>query len=856
MATNDDLDDFFKKKDRKGKHKKQAGLLTNNQELLKQLEIVTSATSAFKENMDFDDDDEPQINDESILGTGVTEEARKHPIKHNKIKNPDNNKSINEPDTIISNEGQQPPQQQQQQSQQQQDEWEDFEGSNSKYEQLRLKFSRINNDNDYDDEFYDDENNPNNNDNNNDMSGDRQQQKDKPDKQQLVPTKKKDENVDDEELQQQASMDEPRPSIAEEILDFLIPSTPDPLKNPTKRDLSRTMWVSVLIIIFLSLLYSITTLTHFSSFKYEITDETKLDVIVNETIRLVAHCERISDSRLGNLIFFPIAVGLIIIFSWSTKRERKCLNTCDGRPGLIPPIEPFRTSNRFTTATIFGILSFEVLKIFEELLFRAADPFNHGVLVEIIERIAIVVLVGLRYYPVLASLQLRNVISRLLICLYVLGDIIFAIVREGSCMGFLPLSRYYSSIEEAKLRMELGTWFIVYGLIKTTPHFIFLSYIGAELCVRFAYDSIYVPLKKNQSIWSAPVVQQDEYEFAKYYVAKLFRQNFEQKQKRFEKFRIINKLDQQIPTTKTKKTIYPSRVKNFFNSIYHWDENFRFTTIATCTYTVAIVFLYYLACTFVFLYISRTTGHTLFLRYYIQSMINIEIKGLFSLRLEIITSAVIAFIIYAFQLFLGIQNYKKHKLDLFKGIYEDVPSPANFRPNAIVSKSVHYSGFLVGYMAWGFLICFHLIFLFLSFIRFITFQMRYFELVLAITVPVTVVYLLKMVTASSAGKFLFMQSDYEKINIDNRKTYAIFVYFNFFADCFLGVASCIIRLIKATFLNLVYMARLDYSFLGRPIEKFDLGYAAYVSYLHMEVTHTHPVMLANFDSESPSGIRV
>jgi len=38
MATNDGLDDFFKKKDRKGnKHKKQAGILTNNEELLKQL---------------------------------------------------------------------------------------------------------------------------------------------------------------------------------------------------------------------------------------------------------------------------------------------------------------------------------------------------------------------------------------------------------------------------------------------------------------------------------------------------------------------------------------------------------------------------------------------------------------------------------------------------------------------------------------------------------------------------------------------------------------------------------------------------------------------------------------------------
>jgi hypothetical protein len=38
MAANDDLDDFFKKKDRKGnKHKKQPPLLTKNEELLKQL---------------------------------------------------------------------------------------------------------------------------------------------------------------------------------------------------------------------------------------------------------------------------------------------------------------------------------------------------------------------------------------------------------------------------------------------------------------------------------------------------------------------------------------------------------------------------------------------------------------------------------------------------------------------------------------------------------------------------------------------------------------------------------------------------------------------------------------------------
>jgi hypothetical protein len=159
----------------------------------------------------------------------------------------------------------------------------------------------------------------------------------------------------------------------------------------------------------------------------------------------------------------------------------------------------------------------------------------------------------------------------------------------------------------------------------------------------------------------------------------------------------------------------------------------------------------------------------------------LEFKGFFSLRTEIILSAVVTVIIYGFQLYLGMRNYKKHRLQLYKGIYEDVPSAANFKPNAIASKSVHYSGFLVGYMAWGFVICFHLIFFTLSAVRIVSLQLRYVEFILAITVPVLVVYLLKMVSTSSAGKFLFIRDMDEKLNLKNRKTYAIFVYFNFFA---------------------------------------------------------------------------
>ena len=178
------------------------------------------------------------------------------------------------------------------------------------------------------------------------------------------------------------------------------------------------------------------------------------------------------------------------------------------------------------------------------------------------------------------------------------------------------------------------------------------------------------------------------------------------------------------------------------------------------------------------------TFNNVYVRQLIQlsfEFINLEFKGLFSLRLEIVLSATITFLIYGFELMKGMQNYKSHKMDIYRGIFENVPPAANFTPNSIVSKSVHYSGFLVGYMAWGFIITFHLIFFILTLFRFIFLRMRYVELVLAVIVPVTVIYLLNMVCASSAGRFFFMRGMDDKINLNNRKTYAIFIYFTFFA---------------------------------------------------------------------------
>lgn len=74
---------------------------------------------------------------------------------------------------------------------------------------------------------------------------------------------------------------------------------------------------------------------YFKSFVYYTNDDKNGELSINDTIRLVKQCESISDYRRGNLIFSPFALTLIIIFSWSIKREDRCLNFCDRRPGEI-----------------------------------------------------------------------------------------------------------------------------------------------------------------------------------------------------------------------------------------------------------------------------------------------------------------------------------------------------------------------------------------------------------------------------------------------------------------------------------------------------------------------------------------
>lgn len=79
--------------------------------------------------------------------------------------------------------------------------------------------------------------------------------------------------------------------------------------------------------------------------------------------------------------------------------------------------------------------------------------------------------------------------------------------------------------------------------------------------------------------------------------------------------------------------------------------------------------------------------------------------------------------------------------------------------------------------------------------------------------------------------------------LKNLRSFFVFAYFNFFFDCFLGIVSCALRVSKATWAAILFLPRLDYCTFGRTLEKLDPGFISYVSFIHMECLHTHPVLI-------------
>ncbi|CAF1289019.1 unnamed protein product [Rotaria magnacalcarata] len=247
------------------------------------------------------------------------------------------------------------------------------------------------------------------------------------------------------------------------------------------------------------------------------------------------------------------------------------------------------------TAVLDGIVVIEVLMTLENVLIDISELWNRGVLEQFLDRVLIPLYSLLsNIYFVTTTKSLRSPS-----CFHLYDDQYYIHYHSSMFMHeLLTKVGKNTLLDEAKRRLELGNWAIIYGLLKSAPQFMLISYIGAELSVRFFYDAIFCSKKTNEK------------------PEEVFTRGTE-----FDMHSKSSESSDPVQESNESSTICLS-ICGVLDKINRWDKNFRFTTMAACAYTIAFVLLLYLTCIFAFQPIMETSSMS-FLIFSLEHTLNI-----------------------------------------------------------------------------------------------------------------------------------------------------------------------------------------------------------------------------------------
>jgi len=473
-----------------------------------------------------------------------------------------------------------------------------------------------------------------------------------------------------------------------------------------------------------------------------------------------------------------------------------------------------------------------------------------------------VLVIGMRYYPLLGIMDSDSIVCLSLASLYMWSDTLYNIAITGLCEG-LKLNVSFDFLKQIKRIFGAGflvfgssgmsnsstsnsfidsqllfsTGRIVYSVAKSLPHFFSLSYVTIRFTCTVMF-MIYERLIKSNHlivkhrhfnlIYSRKLEQKEtnSTNFDYRYVRYLFTQTN----------RSIGKLNAtNWFVTLSKRNKIKNRLLNL-NEQEQGKEHFRYSTRIVCTYTVCFTLVYYLTCSLIF--------------YGCVFIDMIYFPWIY--KASIIVSTLLSSIICFVQLSLSMKQFRLHLRSLYAGTSDRYISAKRlFSNKKIATSSFNYAGYAVTYTCWGYIFMFVLS-------TFLTFQMAtlfcfdssslisLFLLVIAVpfVMSMLVIRLVNKLLSSMAAKFCFLQKKSRVLAVKNLKSYSLFLYFKFFYDCFTSMAFCLWRVIKSICLSVLFMPRLDYSFMGRGMERMDPAYMSYIGYLHWEAHHTNSIVIA------------
>jgi len=195
--------------------------------------------------------------------------------------------------------------------------------------------------------------------------------------------------------------------------------------------------------------------------------------------------------------------------------------------------------------------------------------------------------------------------------------------------------------------------------------------------------------------------------------------------------------------------------------------------------------------------------------------------------------------------------YRGHLLRLQRGEKNFLPLDIFKKdPPSITVATLKYSGFQVAYLCWGTTV----ILIALSTIGFIAglqlilpvvdgrfdswlwVQIRNIWPAIALSM---IFYWIQLLLS----KYVFLIERGATMALDNRRLFHVCTFFLFFFNIFLGLFSCLKRVVIGAVIGIMFLARTQKSVLSRDFELRDPGFNAYVGYLLLEHTHANPVLV-------------
>ena len=109
---------------------------------------------------------------------------------------------------------------------------------------------------------------------------------------------------------------------------------------------------------------------------------------------------------------------------------------------------------------------------------------------------------------------------------------------------------------------------------------------------------------------------------------------------------------------------------------------------------------------------------------------------------------------------------------------------------------IHLNRYMTGYLIWGYFI----IYIFILLIGLVILAIRLFFPakiwydIFMFLVPIVTAIVIKQIINNVASRIIFLQRNTNILAINNFRAFNVFLYFNYFFDCFMGIVSAFIRL--------------------------------------------------------------